>query len=127
MHKSRVSALVLDCKTDDLASATEFWSKALGRAVANADQDGDGKYAELKTDADEPFLLLQRVDHPARIHLDIETDDIDAEVARLEALGAKRVEFVKHWWVMEAPTGHRFCVVRKQRQEFGPHTNEWVS
>jgi predicted enzyme related to lactoylglutathione lyase len=125
MHKSRVSAFVLDCNTDDLASATQFWSKALGRAVANADQDGDGKYAELKTDADEPFLLLQRVDHPARIHLDIETDDIDAEVARLEALGAKRIEFVKRWWVMEAPTGHRFCVVRKQRPEFGAHTNTW--
>ena len=125
MHRSRISAFVLDCKTDDLATATEFWSKALGRAVASADQDGDGKYAELKTDADEPFLLLQRVDHPARIHLDIETDDIDAEVARLESLGAKRIEFVKRWWVMEAPTGHRFCVVRKQRPEFGRRTNEW--
>jgi predicted enzyme related to lactoylglutathione lyase len=125
MHRSRISAFVLDCKVDDLAAATEFWSKALGRDVANADQDGDGKYAELKTDADEPFLLLQRVDHPARIHLDMETDDIDAEVARLEKLGAKRIEFVKRWWVMEAPTGHRFCVVRKQRPEFGPHTKEW--
>jgi predicted enzyme related to lactoylglutathione lyase len=125
MHRSRISAFVLDCKTDDLAAATEFWSKALGRAVASADQDGDGKYAELKTDADEPFLLLQRVDHPARIHLDIETDDIDAEVARLESLGAKRIEFVKSWWVMEAPTGHRFCVVRKQRPQFGPHTAVW--
>ncbi len=119
MHRSRISAFVLDCNVDDLATATEFWSKALGRAVASADQDGDGKYAELKTDADEPFLLLQRVDHAARIHLDIETDDIDAEVARLETLGAKRIEFVKRWWVMEAPTGHRFCVVRKQRAEFG--------
>jgi len=125
MHRSRISAFVLDCQVDDLSKASEFWSKALGRAVANPDQDGDGKYAELKTGADEAFLLLQRVDHPARIHLDIETDDIDAEVARLEALGAKRIEFVKRWWVMEAPTGHRFCVVRKQRPEFGPHTNEW--
>ena len=125
MHKSRVSAFVLDCKVDDLATATEFWSKALGRPIASSDQDGDGKYAELKTDLDEPFLLLQKVDHDPRIHLDIETDDIDAEVARLEALGAKRVAFVKRWWVMEAPTGHRFCVVRKQRAEFGAHLNTW--
>ena len=125
MHRSKISAFVLDCQTNDLAAGTEFWSKALGRAVASADQDGDGKYAELKTDADEPFLLLQRVDHAARIHVDIETDDIDAEVARLESLGAKRIELVKRWWVMEAPTGHRFCVVPKQRPEFGPHTNEW--
>ena len=125
MHKSRISAFVLDCKVDDLATATEFWSKALGRPVANSDQDGDGKYAELKTDADEPFLLLQRVDHEPRIHLDIETDDLDAEVARLETLGATRIAFVKRWWVMEAPTGHRFCVVRKQREEFGAHLNTW--
>ena len=125
MHKSRISAFVLDCKVDDLATATEFWSKALGRPVANSDQDGDGKYAELKTDADEPFLLLQRVDHEPRIHMDIETDDLDAEVARLETLGATRIAFVKRWWVMEAPTGHRFCVVRKQREEFGAHLNTW--
>lgn len=125
MHHSRISAYVLDCKVDDLKEATEFWSKALGRPVATFDQDGDGKYAELATDTDEPFLLLQRVDHEARIHLDIETDDLDAEVARLEALGATRIAFVKRWWVMQAPTGHRFCVVRKQRAEFGPHLNHW--
>jgi len=125
MHHSRISAYVLDCKTDDLKDAAEFWSKALGRPIETFDQDGDGKYAELKTDADEPFLLLQRVDHEARIHLDIETDDLDAEVARLEALGATRIAFVKRWWVMQAPTGHRFCVVRKQRAEFGPHLNQW--
>jgi len=125
MHHSRLSALVLDCRTDDLTGAMEFWSKALGRPVANPDQDGDGKYAELKTDKDEPFLLLQQVDHESRIHLDIETDDIDAEVARLETLGAIRVAFVKRWWVMQAPTGHRFCVVRKQRPEFGSHLNTW--
>ena len=125
MHKSRISAFVFDCQTDDLAAATEFWSKALGRPVSNPDQDGDGKYAELKTEPDEPFILLQKVDHHSHVHLDIETDDIDAEVARLEALGAKRLQFVKRWWVMQAPTGHTFCVVRKQRPEFGPHTHEW--
>jgi hypothetical protein len=124
MHHSRVSAFVLDCQVDDLAAATEFWSKATGRPVASADQDGDGKYAELTTKADEPFLLLQRVDHEPRIHLDIETDDLDAEVARLETLGAKRIAFVKRWWVMQAPTGHRFCVVRKQAGKTG-ELNAW--
>jgi len=125
MHHSRISAYVFDCQVDDLKDAAEFWSKALGRPVESFDQDGDGKYAELKTDTDEPFLLLQRVDHQARIHLDIETDDLDAEVARLETLGATRIAFVKRWWIMQAPTGHRFCVVRKQRAEFGPHLNQW--
>ena len=44
----------------------------------------------------------------------------------LEALGAKRIAFVRgRWWVMEAPTGHRFCVVQKQRDQFGAHLNAW--
>jgi hypothetical protein len=71
------------------------------------------------------LLLIQKVDHPSRIHLDIESDDLEAEVKRLEALGAKRVGFVKRWWVMEAPTGQRFCVVNPQRGPLGDEANQW--
>jgi len=126
MHHSRLCTLVIDCKVDDLKPAAEFWSRALGKPIASVDQDGDGQYAELETAADEPIILLQRVTHEARVHLDIETDDLEAEAKRLEALGAKRVA-LKHerWWVMEAPSGHRFCIVRRQRAEFGPHLNRW--
>jgi hypothetical protein len=70
-------------------------------------------------------VVVQRVEHPSRVHLDIETDDIDAEVARLEALGARRIETIRTWWVMEAPTGQRFCVVRPQRGQLGPDANAW--
>lgn len=126
MHHSRLCTLVIDCRTDDLAEAARFWSAALGKPVATLDQDGDGRYAELATAADEPIVLLQKVEHESRVHLDIETDDLDAETARLERLGAKRVAFVRgRWWVMEAPSGHRFCVVRRQRAAFGPHLNRW--
>lgn len=126
MHRSRLCTIVLDCRVDDLAPAVEFWSKALGKKVASVDQDGDGKYAELETAPDEPIILLQKVDHESRVHLDIETDDFEAEAKRLEALGARRIAWVHdRWWVMEAPTGHRFCIVRKQREQFGPHLNEW--
>jgi hypothetical protein len=59
------------------------------------------------------------------VHLDIESDDVDAEVARLEALGAKRVEKVKTWWVLEAPTGQRFCVIRAQRGPLGDDATQW--
>ena len=41
------------------------------------------------TDCD---IEVQTVDHPSRVHLDIETDDIEAEVRRLEGLGAKTVQ-----------------------------------
>ena len=126
MHHSRLCTLVLDCKVDDLAESAAFWSRALGKPIATLDSDGDGRYAELETADDEPMILLQRVDHDSRVHLDIETDDLDAEVARLEHLGARRIAFVRErWWVMEAPGGHRFCVVQPQRETFGPHLNRW--
>jgi len=126
MHHSRLSTLIIDCQVDDLAPVARFWSEALGKPIASIDQDGDGKYVELQTAGDEPIILLQKVDHASRVHLDIETDDLDAEVARLERLGARRIAFAhQRWWVMEAPSGHRFCVVRPQREAFGPHLNRW--
>ena len=127
MHHSRLCNIVIDCEVDDLAPAAEFWSRALGKPIATTDQDGDGKYAELETAEDELQILLQKVTHDSRVHLDIETDDLEAEANRLEALGARRIAFVHdRWWVMQAPTGHRFCVVRRQRDRFGPHLNDWV-
>jgi len=126
MHHSRLCTIVIDCHVDELAPVADFWSQALGKPIASVDQDGDGRYAELQTGADEPIILLQKVDHPSRVHLDIETDDLDAEVARLERLGARRIAFMhERWWVLEAPSGHRFCVVRRQRKAFGPHLNRW--
>ncbi|MEO5627070.1 MAG: VOC family protein [Dokdonella sp.] len=126
MHRSRFCTLVIDCQVDDLASAAEFWSRAFGKPIASVDQDGDGRYAELATTDDEPIILLQKVEHESRMHVDIETDNLDAEALRLEALGATRVA-LRHdrWWVMQAPTGHRFCIVRRQREAFGSHLNEW--
>jgi len=125
MHHSRLCSIIIDSKVDDLEAAAKFWSQAIGRPIKSVDVDGEDRYAELDTHDDEPLVLIQKVSHESRVHLDIETDDIEAEVKRLEALGAKRVEFVKRWWIMEAPTGHRFCVIRKQRAQFGPHVNEW--
>ncbi|HZI04662.1 MAG TPA: VOC family protein [Archangium sp.] len=124
MHRSRLAAFVIDCKSEEIEAATAFWSKALGRPVVPHTPEEDN-YRELSAKAEEPMLLVQKVDHPGRIHLDIETDDIEAEVKRLEALGAKRVEFIKRWWVMEAPTGQRFCVVRPQRGSLESRANEW--
>jgi predicted enzyme related to lactoylglutathione lyase len=124
-HHSVLIALVIDCPGPSLAPALAFWSAALNRAIASHDQDGDGRYGELATAPDEVFLLLQRVEHEARVHLDIQADDLEAEVARLEKLGAKRDVFRKRWWVMQAPTGHRFCVVRQQPAKERVAPNTW--
>ncbi len=121
MHRSRLCSLGIDCQDADPATAAKFWSAALGRAVSEA----EGNYVSLEDRAGQPYVFVQKVSHPSRVHLDIESDDVDAEVARLEALGAKRVEKIQTWWVMEAPTGHRFCVVRAQRGPLGDDANQW--
>ena len=124
MHRSRFCCVVIDCNVADVDAAAQFWSRAFGRAIEPPTPDS-GNYRTLQTRPDEALLLVQKVSHPSRAHLDIETDDVDAEVARLEALGAKRVEKIKTWWVMEAPTGQRFCVVRVQTQDFAERANSW--
>lgn len=80
----------------------------------------------LETPLDEPMVQIQRVEHESRVHIDIETDDIPAEVARLEKLGASVVSRLERWVVMQAPTGHRFCVVRLQRPGFPKNSNVWT-
>jgi hypothetical protein len=56
------------------------------------------KYVKFGNDNEELIVLAQKVPHPSRVHLDIETDDIEAEVKRLEALGARRIEKIETWW-----------------------------
>ncbi len=124
MHKSKLVAAIIDCQTDDLIEATRFWSGALGRDAELS--PATEQYVRIGSGAEELVLMLQKVPHASRVHLDIETDDVEAEVARLEALGAERIEKVKTWWVMQAPTGHRYCVVRPQRDGKMPdNANEW--
>ena len=125
MHRSRLGAVIIDCRTEDLDRAAEFWAKALNRPARKPQDPADGNYRELQTPPGEIAVAVQEVEHQSRVHIDIETDDIEAEVARLEKLGARRVAFVKRWWVMEAPTGQRFCVVRPQRADFASGANEW--
>ncbi|HZJ64396.1 MAG TPA: VOC family protein, partial [Kofleriaceae bacterium] len=79
MHRSRLSTFVLDCKVSDLDAAAEFWSKALGRELHPPDPT-EPSYRQLTTSDDEPLVLLQKVEHDSRIHLDIEADDLDVEV-----------------------------------------------
>jgi predicted enzyme related to lactoylglutathione lyase len=126
MHRSRLSTFVIDCKVEDIDDAAAFWSQALHRELHPPDP-ADPEYRQLTTSEDEPILVLQKVGHESRIHLDIETDDLEAEVARLEKLGARRIKFVKRWWLMQAPTGQVFCVLKEQRGPLAdkPSANVW--
>jgi hypothetical protein len=125
MHKSRLAGFIIDCRTADLPEAARFWSQALGMAAEILPgQEGDS-YVKLKVPDERLHIEVQAVDHESRVHLDIESDNIEAEVKRLEELGAKRLQKVQTWVVMEAPTGQRFCIVRPQNKGFEQDANRW--
>ncbi len=124
MHRSRLVAALIDVPPEHFEQEAGFWSGALG-AEPHHDVDHPD-YAHLGEVTPGLDFYVQRVGAPARVHLDIETDDVDAAVARLEALGATRVEQIKSWWVMRDPAGMVFCVVKVQLPEaFERHSREW--
>ena len=124
-HRSRINGILIDCNVEDIETAAQFWAEALGRPIDAGHPGTRGDYVMLETPPDEISVQIQRVHHESRIHLDIETDDIPAEVARLEKLGAKVDKQMERWVVMRAPSGQRFCVVRVQRDGFDKDANSW--
>ena len=125
MYHSRLCALLIDCNTSDIDRAATCWSEALGRPLDPDHPGTRGNYRMLETPPDEPILQIQKVAHESSVHIDIETDDIPAEVVRLETLGASVVDRLERWVVMQAPTGQRFCMVRVQRPGFPKNANRW--
>jgi predicted enzyme related to lactoylglutathione lyase len=125
MHKSKLAGFIIDCQTTQLDAAADFWGSALGMPVRALPPDEADTYKRLEDAQHGMNIEVQIVSHPSRMHLDIETDDIEAEVHRLEKLGAKPVGAVRTWRVMEAPTGQRFCVVRSSSQDFDAKATIW--
>lgn len=125
MHHSRLCGLFIDCQVSNLDEAAQFWAAALGCPVDREHPGSRGNYRMLRTAPDEVTVQIQRVPHESRIHIDIETDDTSAEVARLERLGARVAERVKDWVVMQAPSGQRFCVVPVVRPGFPKNATRW--
>jgi Glyoxalase-like domain len=124
MHRSRLAGFIIDCKDEAPEKAAAFWGAALGLPPTGVDA-GPG-YCELDGKRRDLHVEVQRVAHESRVHLDIETDDKEAEVARLERLGARVVNRMPRWIVLEAPTGQRFCVVNPHAPLAGaPGVTEW--
>lgn len=127
MHRSRLATIVIDCSEQGYEQRSSFWGRAFGREEVPTDGP---RYTSLRGRVGGeggPIVLLQRVpEEELAIHLDIETDDVDAEVARLEKLGARVKARISRHVVMEAPTGHSFCVVPVHRNDFPAKATEWA-
>jgi predicted enzyme related to lactoylglutathione lyase len=126
MHKSKLAGFIIDCQTQDLNAAATFWAGALGTPVRELPGAESELYRKLDAASLGLNIEVQQVEHSSRVHLDIEADDVEAEVTRLEGLGARRLQKVRTWWVMESPTGQRFCVVEAVSANFQSLASTWT-
>lgn len=124
MHRSKLSGLMIDCSNATMDNGVQFWSQALGCAI-HSTEGADNPYVELTSPSGGLQINLQRIGSQSRLHLDIETDNVEAEVERLEKLGARRHEKINDWWVMEAPSGHAFCVVPARSHDSLAQATVW--
>lgn len=124
MHRSRFTAIVIDCLPEHFESSVKFWAAALGVPTPRRPTAGQ-RYVHLQRPDSDVDVLVQKVEQDPGMHLDIETDSLAAEVERLEAAGATRKRKVKRWWVMRDPSGHAFCVVRNQGKGLLEQQEPW--
>lgn len=118
MHRSRVCHFVID--VNDLEDALKFWSAVLDATEEEVSPGSRHVYRRLRLPDSEIRILLQQTDDnkgsKERMHLDLETDDVEAEVRRLEQLGATRWDHQQKrgfdFWVMRDPWGNEFCVLQ---------------
>ena len=125
-HRSRLAVLLMDLPPELHDAGRSFWSAATGHEVTP--DPSDGNWSSLGSFADGFHLEVQRTGEgtPPRWHVDVETDDIEAEVARLEALGATRHRDMGSFWQLLDPAGLVFCVVAIQTgDEFERHAVTW--
>lgn len=112
-HYSRVFKAVIDVPDADHDKELAFWRQATGLELSQNPRSPE--YHGAVAPHGEFALLVQRLgEGESRVHLDIHTDDLEAEVSRLEALGAERVEQVGGWWIMRDPAGLPFCVLSQK-------------
>jgi hypothetical protein len=127
-HRSRLSILLLDLPPEHHDAGSAFWAGATGRPATPDPDDAD--WASLGSFAAGFHVEIQRTGSgtPPRWHVDIESDDVEAEVARLEALGATRHRYVEagNFWQLLDPAGLVFCVVGIQTgEEFDRYAVSW--
>jgi predicted enzyme related to lactoylglutathione lyase len=116
--------VVIDCAS--LERAARFWTAVLGYTATG---DADGIYQRLvPVDGFGIEVLLQRTADAKqgnnRVHLDLRTRDLEAEVSRVTALGATVltslpiVEDGWTWHMLADPDGNEFCIIRPPPQYF---------
>ena len=132
MHRSRLCHLVID--VSDLDEGVSFWSAALGATEEPLSEQSRHVYRRLRLPGSNVRILTQRTSDKKvakeRMHLDIETDDLEAEVQRLEALGATRWNLQQEcgfrFWVLQDLWKNEFCVLQTEFPELLAERKPWA-
>ncbi|MGA8115622.1 MAG: VOC family protein [Actinocatenispora sp.] len=128
MHKSRIGGMFIDHPPAAFEASLRFWLAATGREPG-PDKGQNDPYHSLGVFGGDVVVMLQRVGEGTtpRVHLDIDTDDVEAEVRRLEALGARRLESQDdgRFWQMVDPGGLVFCVIPPHTDDFDEQATVW--
>jgi hypothetical protein len=126
MHRSRVYAILIDTPSEAAAAAAAFWSAALGtspRPLA-----AEPQFTSLPDALPGLVTAVQAIkDNTPRYHIDIESDDVEAETARLIAAGAAEISRWQECRVLRAPGGHLLCVlpVESSPEVFESQARTW--
>jgi hypothetical protein len=114
MHRSRLSTLLIDVPDDQAGAAAAFWSAALGVPARPAPDEE--QFIDLPGASPDLVLAVQAVDDQPRYHVDIETDDVEAETVRLTGLGAVEIRQWLDCHILRAPGGHLLCVIPRHSE-----------
>ncbi len=125
MHRSRLSTLLVDARTSETAAAGAFWAGALGTTADPV--PGEEQFLSLPGAVHGLVMAVQAVDDEPRFHVDLETDDVAAEVDRLVTLGAREVGRWQGCVTLRAPGGHLLCVIplHSDPAEFAARATTW--
>jgi predicted enzyme related to lactoylglutathione lyase len=131
MHRSRLCHFVID--VSDLDRGVSFWSAALNAVEEPVSEKSRGIYRKLRLPDSEIRILLQKTGDKKtskeRMHLDLEADDVEAEVRRLQTLGATRWDHQTErgfdFWILHDPWGNEFCVLQPEFPELLARQEPW--
>jgi predicted enzyme related to lactoylglutathione lyase len=121
----RVDGLVIDGA--DTVALARFWAAMFDTEVASIANEGEpneAHYVDVAATDGTPLLRFQRVPEAKqlknRLHLDIEVEELDPAIARVEALGGSviqtlQTEYGYDFAIMGDPEGNEFCLITAAR------------
>ena len=104
---------VVDVPADQHPAAAGFWGEVFGWP-AGTPWRGHPELSSFEPPSGTSYLHLQRIDGPARVHLDLESEAPDATVEEAVVLGAELVAARTSWTTLLSPGGLPFCLVSDQ-------------